>query len=74
MKQNGVAYNNLRAEMARKGITLQEIAQECNYNRDTLARWLSQKSDISLHDALKIQETFFPNLDIRYLFEKNGRC
>ena len=55
MKQNGVAYNNLRAEMARKGITLQEIAQGCNYNRDTLARWLSQKSDISLHDALKIQ-------------------
>ena len=38
-----VAYSNLRAEMARLNITIQDIARECGYNRNTLSRRLSKK-------------------------------
>lgn len=68
MRDNKIAYRNLRAEMAREDISIQDIARECDFNRDTLSRWLSRKSEIALNDAMKIQKTVFPELDLRYLF------
>lgn len=68
MKRNGVAFVNLRAEMARRNIGIKDIAEACNYNRDTLARKLAKKSPLNLDEAFEIQQTLFPGQDIRYLF------
>lgn len=68
MRKAGIAYDNLRVEMARQNIGVIDIAKGCGYNRDTLARKLSKKSHIYLSDAFAIQRKFFPELDLRYLF------
>ena len=68
MARSGIAFENLRAEMARKNISIKSIAEECSYNRDTLARKLSKKVPINLDEAFEIQTKFFPEHDVRYLF------
>jgi len=68
MRPSNIAYPNLRAEMGRKNLGIVEMATELKYNRDTLARKLSKKSQIDLAEAFDIQEKFFPEYDLRYLF------
>lgn len=72
MKQNMVAYPNLRAEMARTGVSVVGLAQEIDMNRDTLARNLAKKTPIKLADAFKIQQRVFPQFDLRYLFAEEA--
>jgi len=74
MRQSNIAYNNLRAEMARANIGIGEIAQTCGYNRDTLSRKLSKKTPINLDDAFMIQQTFFPALNVKYLFDLDAEA
>ena len=69
MRPSNIAYPNLRAEMGRKNLGVVEMADGLKCNRDTLARKLSKKSQISLTDAFNIQEMYFPEFDVRYLFE-----
>ena len=69
LRSNNIAYDNLRAEMARRNIGVGNLAKMCGYNRDTLSRKLSKKSPLNLDDAFKIQRTAFPESDIRYLFD-----
>lgn len=69
MKANGITYRNLRAEMSRQGIGIGDIAARLSYNRDTLSRKLSCKSAITLKEAFEIQKTYFPGMDLMYLFE-----
>ena len=69
MRSSNIAYNNLRAEMARANIGVTYIAEACGYNRDTLARKLAKKSAINLDDAFRIQQVVFPGYDVRYLFD-----
>lgn len=71
VRQNSIAFDNLRAEMARKNICIQDIAKICGYNRDTLARKLSKKSPINLDEAFDIQSKVFPDMDVRYLFDSS---
>lgn len=63
-----VAYANLRAEMARKNITIKDIENILDVNRDTVRRKLSRRSPIYLDEAFKIQKTFFPDKDLKTLF------
>lgn len=71
MRQNNIAFDNLRAEMARKSIGIQDMAKICGYNRDTLSRKLSKKSPINLDEAFDIQSKVFPDMDVRYLFDSS---
>lgn len=61
-------FSNLRAEMARKQITIQEIAKAIGVGRDTASQKLSGKTPITLTEAFKIEELYFPDSDVRYLF------
>lgn len=71
MRTSTIVFPNLRAEMSRKDLGIVEMAQVMNYNRDTLARKLSGRSNINLSEAFKIQQEFFPELDVEYLFAAN---
>lgn len=68
MQNSNIAFANLRAEMSRRNIGVVEMARRLGWNRDTLARKLSKRSSINLDEAFMIQQTFFPSMDVKYLF------
>ena len=68
MISTSIIYSNLRAEMARRNINIQTIADTLGIRRETASRKLSGKQSIGLNEAFKIKETFFPEVDIWYLF------
>lgn len=70
MPSKNIAFSNLRAEMARKGIAVQDIGATIGVNRDTAGRKLAGKSPITLLEAFKITEKYFPDCDVRYLFHE----
>lgn len=70
MKRNSIMYKNLRAEMARKGLTILDIAKEIGMNRETLSRKLSGKSPLHIQEAFDIQKKCFPDMDVQTLFEE----
>ena len=49
---SSIIFKNLRAEMARKNLTITQMAKECGYTRETLTRKLSGKSLLSLKSIL----------------------
>ena len=67
---NNIAFANLRAEMGRANITISDISISLDINRDTLGRKLSRNSPLNLDEAFAIRNTFFPELDITYLFRE----
>ena len=69
MSRDKIAYSNLRAEMARSGITIQDIAKAIGTSRDTAGAKLSRKRPISLDEAFVIVDAFFPDKDISFLFQ-----
>jgi hypothetical protein len=64
-------YRNLEAEMVRRGIDRQEIAEFLKVRYATVVDKLSGKYPFKLDEALAIKKRFFPNLSIEYLFEKD---
>lgn len=69
-KANTIAYENLRAEMAHKQLSISEMAAYLGISRDTLAYKLSGKRAINLDEALRIARKFFPEHDVYYLFKE----
>lgn len=65
-----IAYSNLRAEIARNDLKVSDFAKEWKCNRDTASRKLSGKSSITLDEAFAIQRKFFPEMDLRTLFQE----
>ncbi len=70
MAKNNIAFENLRAEMARKQLSISEIAEYLGITRDTLGYKLSMKRPINLDEALRIARKFFPERDVYYLFKE----
>ena len=73
MGRSCISYENLRAEMGRKNITIKDMASLCGYSRDRLARKLSKKTPLNLAEAFQIQKKVFPDKDIYYLFDLEDR-
>ena len=70
MRQSKIMFSNLRAEMARKNLTIIHMAKSINMNRDTLGKKLSGKSPLYLDEAFEINKKFFPETTITYLFHE----
>lgn len=70
MRNSKIMFSNLRAEMARKEITIIEISKLLGVNRDTVSRKLSGKSKLYLNEAMLINKEFFPNKQLPYLFQE----
>lgn len=69
-RTSNIVFENLRAEMARKQITISEMAQYLGVTRDTLGSKLSMKRAINLDEALRIARKYFPEHDVYYLFKE----
>lgn len=64
-------YPNLNAELARRGIKRIDIAKDLYGGRTaSVSEKLNGKYPLSLNEAMKIKNTYFPELELGYLFEK----
>lgn len=62
-------YRNLRAEMARQGLTMFDLAKLLEVRYATVCDKMNGKSRFYYDEALKIKKHFFNQLNIEYLFE-----
>lgn len=65
-------YCNLRAEMARKGLTIRDLAKTLGVRYATVCDKLNGKYKFYYDEAKKIKDTHFPECDIEYLFDRKG--
>jgi len=65
-------YKNLKAEMARRGVMVKDIAELLNVRRSTASDKINGKFRFYYDEALKIKKEFFPDLDLEYLFASDG--
>jgi transcriptional regulator with XRE-family HTH domain len=66
-------FNNLRAEMVRQKLTNKDIADVLNIDVATVSAKLNNYGRLKYHEAEKIRNAFFPELDFSYLFKyENG--
>ena len=54
-----------------KGVSLVDIADCLNVKYQTVREKINGDSDFKFGEALKIQQTFFPEFDIVYLFQEH---
>lgn len=60
--------NNLKAEMARNGISTEMIRAVINKTDKTTRDKINGKSDLYLSEAVKIRDELFPGMSLEYLF------
>lgn len=61
-------YPNLIAEMARAGLTAEQLAQGININPSTMSAKLNNEGRMKLKEVAEIRRIFFPGMEIDYLF------
>ncbi len=62
-------YLNLKMEMARQSITLEEISKALSLHRNTVSKKINGGS-FTIEEAELIRNGFFPYADFQYLFKK----
>lgn len=62
---------NLRGEMAKRRISIESISELLKIHRNSVANKLNGESTFSIEQAILVQEKFFPDLEIKYLFSKD---
>ncbi|MBR3632731.1 MAG: XRE family transcriptional regulator [Elusimicrobiaceae bacterium] len=65
-----MALINLKKEMAGADISIETLAAELRVHRNTIANKIDGTSKFTVEEAFKIQEKFFPNLGLAYLFKE----
>lgn len=64
-------YLSLKAEMAKKGVTIETIADELNLHRNSVSNKLKGKGAFSIEEATIIQAKHFSDLPLKYLFKRS---
>jgi len=62
---------NLKAEMARKNIKHEDIRNVLGLSQRAIGNRMQGKVAFKLPEAQIIRDTFFPDLEIEYLFESD---
>ena len=63
-------YDNLKAAMALKGITVDAMAKILNVHRNTVQNKLDGDSEFTFGQAQLISEVMFPEYTMKYLFHR----
>lgn len=64
--------SNLRAEMARYGVTASDIARVTGKTDRSIRDKISGKRDFTLPESVAIRDAFFPVLSLEYLFARSS--
>lgn len=62
---------NLRAEMARYGISTADFARVTGKTERSIRDKISGKRDFTLPESAAIRDAFFPGLKLEYLFSRS---
>lgn len=63
-------FQNLAAELKRKGITYKAVASLLHCTEKTFQNKMSGVSEFTLSEVLLINENLLPEFELRYLFKK----
>ncbi len=66
-------YANLKAEMARKGLSCGQLGGSIGCTEDMFSNRLRGKTRFTLEEAKAIQRQFFPECTIEYLYDAEVR-
>ena len=61
-------YRNLEAEMVRKGITQNQLAELLKLNSSTVSLKMNGKRDFSLNEAMRIKDILNVDIPLEKLF------
>lgn len=61
---------NLRAEMARYGISAEDLARVTKKTPRSIRDKISGKRDFTLPEGAAIRDAFFPGMSLEYLFSR----
>lgn len=63
---------NLKAEMAKCGVTVEAIAEVLKIHRNSASNKINGKSSFTIEEAFEIKTVFFPTLSLDYLFANSA--
>ncbi|WP_346961165.1 hypothetical protein [Faecalicatena contorta] len=66
-----MSYSNLKAEMGRYNVTIESIASKLGIHRNSVSYKLNKGGSFSIEEADVIQKTFFPEIPLTVLFQKD---
>ena len=61
-------YPNLSAELARHGITQEDMANRIHKPPETVNRWMNGRNAMPVGECFRIKRELFPDLSVDYLF------
>lgn len=73
MNKGEKMYLNLKTEMMKMGITIEEIASKLGLTRGTIFNKIEGKTPLTYDEAMAIKDQFFPYADLQWLFKKINR-
>lgn len=65
--------SNLRAEMVRTGVSVDDVAAKTGKSCRTIRDRLKGKVMFPIDEALTVRNAFFPGMDLEYLFTQVER-
>lgn len=63
-------YQNLRAEITRKGMTIKNVAEEIGITYPTLLSKMKGVHEFTYREVKAIRDCLNPSLDLEYLFNE----
>ncbi len=63
---------NLKGEMAKRRIKIEDIANVLQIHRNSASNKINGETSFSIDEAVKVKETFFPELSLKFLFGKQN--
>lgn len=66
-----MAYLNLKAEMAKKDISIERVSKLLGIHRNSVSNKINGVTSFTIEEAEKIHKEFFPEKKLCYLFKKS---
>lgn len=66
-------FPNLRAEMARCGVTVADISKVAHKTDRSIRDKIGGRGDFTLTEIYAIRDAFFTGMSLEYLFERDAR-
>lgn len=65
-------YVNLRAEMAKNGVSVEDVAQVLGIHRNTASGKVRGEVPFTIDEAFALRDARFPGYEVGYLFRKRA--
>ena len=66
-------YGNLKAEMTRRHILINELSRVTGKSRSAVSKNLNGFGSFTVDEAMAIRDAFFPEVSIDYLFTRTSK-